>query len=368
MTLTVWAPLALPLLLAPLLSLPSIRSLPDRLPPRAAVWLLTSTCVGLAGAGTVALGLLSLAALLQLPVVAALGQLELPVARHLAPPAVGPVGAVAGLLLVAAALRTVQVLAHHRRQYLEARVLVAVHGAGGDLVVVPDTRPDAYALPAGLRRGSPGRIVVTAGMLRALAKDERDVLLAHERAHLSGHHHRFVLLADLAIALHPLLRPLRDGVAYSVERWADEAAADRLGDRRLVAQAVGRAAMATLAHRREATAGAGATLGMAAGPVPRRVAALLNDSPAASARGDLRRPVVAATVLASVLLLSSATAWDAATDLHQQVEAGQQYSLIHERSEDRSAAVPGERSSNSASFTGQLLEHAASMGRWWSLS
>ncbi|MHA6758059.1 M56 family metallopeptidase [Streptacidiphilus sp. PAMC 29251] len=333
MTPTVWAPLALPLLLAPLLALPSIRSLPDRLPPRAAVWLLTATCVGLAGAGAVALGLLSLAALLQLPVIAAMGHLELPVARHLAPPAVVPLGAVAGLLLAAAALRAVQVLGRHRRQYIKARVLVAVHGAGGDLVVLPDSRPDAYALPGSLRRGSPGRIVVTAGMLRALAEDERGVLLAHERAHLSGHHHRFVLLADLAVALHPLLRPLRDGVAYSVERWADEAAAARLGDRRLVARAVGRAALAGLAHQRGATGRAGVALGMAAGPVPRRVAALLGQDPATAARSDLRRPVLAAALLASVLLLSSGTALDAATDLHQQVEAGQQYSLTHEHGE-----------------------------------
>jgi hypothetical protein len=333
-TVSVWAPLVLPLLLAPLLGLPSVRSLPDRLSPRTAVWLLTATSVGLACAGAVALGLLSLAALLRLPFFAAMGHLELPVARQLAPPEVVPAGAVAAVLLTAMTFRAVQVLCRYRRVYAEARLLVAGHGAGGDLVVLPDPRPDAYALPGGLRPSGPGQIVVTSGMLRALPAEEREVLLAHERAHLSGRHHRFVLLAHLAVALHPLLRPLRDGVAYSVERWADETAAAHLGDRQLVARAIGRAALAGRTRRDEPA------LGMSAGPVPRRVAALLGPGPASTGR-ELHRPVLAAVLLASVLALSSATALNAAADLHQQVEAGQAYSLTHSPCPARDPASAG---------------------------
>ena len=59
--------------------------------------------------------------------------------------------------------------------------------AGGDLTVLDDAGPDAYALP-----GRPGAIVVTTGMLRALDPAEREVLLAHERAHLAGRHHLFL--------------------------------------------------------------------------------------------------------------------------------------------------------------------------------
>ena len=309
----VWAPLLLPLLVAPLLALPSVRSLPDRLPPRLAAWLLTGTAVGLAGAGAVALGLLALSALLHVPFVAARGHLDLPFARHLAPSAVVPVGAAAGALLLLLAGRAARVLGRHR---LERAVAwrsvggpgVEQHGAG-ELAVLPDEVPDAYALPGGLRRS--GRIVVTSGMLRALAPAELDVLLAHERAHLTACHHRFLLLADLAAALHPLLRPLRDGAAYAVERWADEAAAVSVADRRLVARAIGRAALA---------GGGRAPLRMAAGPVPRRVAALLGAAPARVRRG----PVLVAALLVGVLSLSLGTALDAATDLHAQVEVAQQ--------------------------------------------
>jgi hypothetical protein len=231
---------------------------------------------------------------------------------------------VAAAALVVLALRSLRVLRRHRAEHAEARMLVARHaGSDGDsdsdsdLIVLPDRLPDAYALPGGLFRGGRDRIVVTAGMIQALPADEREVLLAHERAHLTGHHHRFLLLADLAVALHPLLRPLRDGAAYSLERWADESAAERVADRRLVARAVGRAALAG--------AGAGA-LRMAAGPVPRRVAALLECGAAPRRR---RASLLAAAVLAGALGLSLATALDAASDLHQQVEAAQSAPWFH---------------------------------------
>ena len=335
----VWAPLLLPLLLAPLLVVPSVRSLPDRLPPRAAAWLLTGTACGLAGAWAVALGLLALSALLHVPFVAALGHLELPFARHLAPAAVVPTGAAAGVLLAVLGVRALRVLDRHRRDRSRARRAIGAAAAGAagsgtgtdapragmgsdaaggaaDLAVLPDDRPDAYALPGGLRR--PARVVVTSGMLRLLPPAELTVLLAHERAHLTGRHHRFLLLADLAAALHPLLRPLRDGAAYAVERWADEAAAASVADRRLVARAIGRAALA---------GGGRAPLRMAAGPVPRRVAALLHTAPA---RGRARRgPVLTAALLVGVLALSLGTALDAATDLHRQVEVAQQLSQQH---------------------------------------
>ncbi len=315
MRFAVWAPLLLPLLVAPLLALPSVRSLPDRLPPRLAAWLLTGTAVGLAGAGAAALGLLALSALLHVPFVAAQGHLTLPFARHLAPAAVVPAGAAAGALLLVLAGRAARVLERHRRDRAEAwravTSLTAPSPVPGpeELAVLPDEAPDAYALPGGLRRS--GRIVVTRGMLRVLAPAELDVLLAHERAHLTARHHRFLLLADLAAALHPLLRPLRDGAAYAVERWADEAAAGSVADRRLVARAIGRAALA---------GGGAAPLRMAAGPVPRRVAALLGTDPPRVRRG----PVLVAALLVGVLALSLGTALDAATDLHAQVEVAQQ--------------------------------------------
>ncbi len=75
-----------------------------------------------------------------------------------------------------------------RRHAAGQRSLGAVRTApaADDLVVVADDRADSYALP-----GRPGRIVVTSGMLRTLSAEERAVLLAHERAHVTHSHHRY---------------------------------------------------------------------------------------------------------------------------------------------------------------------------------
>jgi hypothetical protein len=76
-----------------------------------------------------------------------------------------------------------------------------------------------------------------------------------------------------------------------VERWADEAAADAVGDRHQVAAAVARAAIA--ARHNPAHPGLAVALGIVfsrsgglppggSGPVPRRVAALLEPAPRTS--------------------------------------------------------------------------------------
>lgn len=101
------------------------------------------------------------------------------------------------------------------------------------------------------------------------------MLLAHERAHLTGRHHLFLTATALAAAANPMLRPLRTAVGYTVERWADEAAAERVGNRRSTARAVGKAALAS----RGLSTGHAAALHVAAAPVPRRVSALLTDPP-----------------------------------------------------------------------------------------
>lgn len=109
----------------------------------------------------------------------------------------------------------------------------------GPLVVLPVDEPTAFAVP-----GRPGHVVVSAGMLRRLDGDERRVLLAHERAHLRRHHHRYLWVASIAAAVAPPLQPLRRRIRFATERWADEEAAGEVGDRRLVARTIARAALA----------------------------------------------------------------------------------------------------------------------------
>jgi hypothetical protein len=272
-SLAVYLPLVLPALFAPFAG-----PLAARLDPVHVTWLLTSAAVALAACSTLALGLLAAAAAVRIPLVASLG--------HLSRSVLGPdnpaglvVALVAGILLGVAAL-TVGGFAIRRYRalagaYREARCLPG----RGQTVVMAGEAPDAYALP-----GRPGRIVVTAGMLSALDEPGRAALLAHEQAHLAGFHYLFTTAARLAAAANPLLRPVARAVEYTVERWADERAATVVGDRRLVAQAIGRAALAVKANqpRRAVPDVLGAVFSgirvrahAPAGPVPRRVAALL---------------------------------------------------------------------------------------------
>ncbi|MFJ3215822.1 M56 family metallopeptidase [Kitasatospora sp. NPDC086801] len=348
----VWAPLLLPFLAAPL-----ARRLADALPPRAAAWMLAGTAAVLATGTLCSLGLLAAAGLLQLPPVAAIGHLSLPWLTAAAPAA--PVAAaVAGLVLTALSARAIRTARHHRSELREARsalpprpapagdrhpdtrprpaavrrtrtpqaVLACAHAllqpGEHPLAVLDDERADAFALPGRLPRpgrpGEPGRIVVTSGMLRILTGPERAALLAHERAHLTARHHLFLALVEHAAGLHPALRPLRAPLGYHLERWADEVAAARVGDRAVTARAVGRAA---LAAGRSPWPGRPRLVPAAhSGPVPRRVAALLQPRPAATTGTRLRAVAIA---LAACLALSTAASLEATADLHHTVEAAQ---------------------------------------------
>ena len=97
----------------------------------------------------------------------------------------------------------------------------------------------AYAVP-----GRGGRIVVSTGMLRTLSGAQRRALLAHEHAHLRYHHHRYAQLARLAAAANPLMLPVALAVDQAIERWADSAAAQEVGDPAIVAHALGLAVFA----------------------------------------------------------------------------------------------------------------------------
>ncbi|MFJ8670547.1 M56 family metallopeptidase [Streptomyces sp. NPDC093589] len=326
MIFAVWIPL-----LMPLLAVPAARRLAQSLPPRAAAWLLTGCAAVLAGCTAAALGLLLAAGALRLPPVAALGHLSLALLGGTGgyQAVTVPVACAAGALLAACAGTVARRTHRHHTELRSARRAADTHPTAGGLCVLPHSAPDAYALPG--RTGSGGRVVVTAGMLRALPAAEREALFAHERAHLAGRHHLFLLTASLAAACHPLLRVLHEPLAYALERWADESAASRVGDRRLTARAIGRAALAAGPHATTPNR-PGSVLAATAGPVPRRVAALLapppghghshsHSHPPTRARAQGRR-VIAAALLACVAF-SAAAAVDAAADLHDNVEFAQ---------------------------------------------
>lgn len=293
------------------------RPLAERLPPRTATWLLALSALVLAAATGAVLGLLALAAATRLPLFASLAKLSAQ-AMSRADPAPVQVGVIAAGLLAAAALSVV------RATWLRTSALVAAHrearslsGDGRLLVIVRNSRADAYAVP-----GHPGRIVVTSGMLDSLTEAEGEVLLAHERAHTSARHYLFTAAARLSAAANPLLRPLAAAVSYSVERWADEQAALVTGSRTLAARAIAKAALATAAAQprggREAhvlaVAGERAEIGRS-GSVPRRVGALLVPPPP--------RRLLLLALATAVVAVSGLATLHAAGDLHAMIEFAQ---------------------------------------------
>ncbi|OIJ68051.1 M56 family metallopeptidase [Streptomyces mangrovisoli] len=291
------------------------RPLSERCEPRLATWLLTVTALVLGVAGTVSLGLLAVTGLIRVPELAALGHWSARAAQRDDPDEFS-VAVIAGLL-AATAVVTVGRMLWRRARTLAAAALEAacMPAENGGLVVVEDDTPDAFAIP-----GRPGRVVVSTGMLHTLDTRERNILFTHERAHLTGHHYAFVAVAQFGAAANPLLRPLADAVLYTIERWADESAAAASGDRGRVARTVGKAALAARRPRERAD---GAVFGIrgslrrrtaltGAGPVPRRVAALLAP--------PLKRHRLIAVATAAVLAVAAFATVDAVQDLHALLE------------------------------------------------
>ena len=283
-------------LLIPALAALAARPLAGRLEPRQATWLLTAAAVILAGCAVAALALLAASAAAGLPVLAALGHYSAPALRR-DDPVAAVTGLAASVLLAGAAVTAVIALRRRARALAESWRRAARLRHDGSVVVVPGRGIEAYALP-----GWPGRIVVSAALLAALDARERAALLAHERAHLAGRHHLFTTAAHLAAAAWPPLLPLARAVDYTVERWADEDAARATGDRRLVAATIARVALLTPPRVSLAWAG----------PVPRRVAALLAPPPA--------RHAVLIAAVAAAAALTGLSALEAARDLHTLLE------------------------------------------------
>jgi Zn-dependent protease with chaperone function len=224
----------LPLLLAIPLML-TARRIAARGAPEVAARGLAAVAVVAAASYTWSLLLLSLTLLDDVPPLAALDESP---AVELPEPVPGVVALAAALLLAAGGVRLIVDL--YRRLDTPRRLRSAGTPQDG-LVIVDWDAPMAVAVP-----GRPGHLLITTGILRLLDTGERAVLFAHERSHLRHRHHRLVTAAAVAAALNPLLIPAREAVAYLVERWADEDAAAAVGDRHLTAQAVARAALATV--------------------------------------------------------------------------------------------------------------------------
>jgi Zn-dependent protease with chaperone function len=239
-----------------------------RVAPALAARVLTASAVFTAAATTWSLLLLAVTLVNQAPPVVADARDD---GRSLPDPVPESIAVAATMALVLVAVRVHRTVHAERITRRALRTLCAGHPPDTELVVAASPVPQAFAIPGS--GGTPGRILVTSAMLTALEPAERRVLLAHERAHLA-HRHAFLATAmALATAADPLLVPVRTTVMFLVERWADEQAADAVGDRSTTARALARAA---LSARRRATSCA---LNFTDHAVTRRIAALQASPP-----------------------------------------------------------------------------------------
>ncbi len=205
-----------------------------RLPPAAATWLMSAGGMLAAAASSTALALVGFRVVAQTRPLTSRGHWSDAVLNQ-DDPVSTPIS-VAALTVLAVALGAgLHAVLTGVRSTLAAYQLAAEVG-GGELHVLDTAQASALAVP-----GRHGRIVVTSGLLRRLDAPQRRALLAHERAHLRHRHHLHQTATMIAVALNPLLRPLRAAVRLSCERWADEDAA-AVSPRGTVAQALLRAA------------------------------------------------------------------------------------------------------------------------------
>jgi Zn-dependent protease with chaperone function len=121
-----------------------------------------------------------------------------------------------GLALGRARMRT-------QRHCETARLIADPRPGPGGSIVLDSAERVVYCVA-----GRPPAIVVTRGALDALDDAQLAAVLAHERAHLSGHHHLLVAASRAVATVLPRVRLFQlaaDAIAQLVEMRADDVAA-----------------------------------------------------------------------------------------------------------------------------------------------
>jgi Zn-dependent protease with chaperone function len=158
-------------------------------------------------------------------------------------------------------------------------------------VLVEHSEPVAYCVA-----GRHPTVILSTGALQELDGAQLAAVLAHERAHLTGRHHRLLAMARIGSLVLPFLPLMRDAdahVARLVEMHADDAAA-RVSDPRSLATA-----LVVLASG----ASPAPALGAATTDAVQRIHRLLRPAePLCAARRRILRATAASLALAPVLL------------------------------------------------------------------
>lgn len=185
-----------------------------------------------------------------------------------------------------------------KKTQLDALLMVAQRHGGSEALVVDHPSAVAYCLP-----GRHRAVVFTTAALEALDKDQFEAVLAHERAHLSGHHHLILAAAAALQKSFPRFRAFRTAhteMTALVEMLADDNAV-RSSDRLTVATALVR-----LAERGSAPATALAAAGDTALARVRRLVAPAN--PLGPVRTMTAGLAAAAVIVLPVLILAAPAA------------------------------------------------------------
>jgi len=158
-------------------------------------------------------------------------------------------------------------------------------------VLVDHPQPHAYCVA-----GRQPTVVLTTGALQVLHPDQLEMVLAHERAHLAGHHHALLAMAGIGRRVLPFMPLMRDAdaqVARLVELHADDTATRARDPGPLAAALV---ILATAASPAPA-------LAAAATDTVQRIHRLLGPAePLGHARRQLLRGTAAALALTPMLL------------------------------------------------------------------
>ena len=270
--------------------------------PRMAAWTLVGAMLVVAGTFAGALALLAWPLFARDALIAHVGRWN-PGAVGAGVPVPLAVSVGAFLALSTIAFRVVRVLRSMRSDYVEsATIHRGLPMTSSSVVVVEDPLPVAHALPRTILL--PGRVIVSSGLLAALDADERAAVLAHEHAHLRHGHRVFTVAGALATAMNPLLTPVRNDLAFVLERWADEDAVVRTS-RGTTARALTKAALAQLSAARRGTAAATVALHLGHLGVVRRVSALSDE------HAQRRRSSMVWLTVAVGIVAIAAVAWGA---------------------------------------------------------
>ena len=211
----------------------------------------------------------------------------------------GAIVAGLGLTLAGAVLARTAVTAvthlravrQHALRHAQTARLVGHREPALGAVLVDHVQPAAYCVA-----GPHPTVILTTAALRTLDPDQVDAVLAHERAHLAGHHHRLLAVARIGRQVLPFLPLMRDAdaqITRLVEMYADDTAtADR--DTRPLATA-----LVVLA----ATAGPAPGLAAATTDAVQRIQRLLRPAePLSRVRRQVLRAGAAVLALTPVLL------------------------------------------------------------------